>query len=106
MSTAAKISDQIHFLSDLVSIEQEPLRRLAIAEEVYRQAMAVLQKQLHAAAYEARTKYAIRDIETATGIDASRVSYYTRKHAHKNGLTIPGQRVRVRIDSFIDLSRE
>lgn len=106
MQIGGKAIDQIHYLSDLIAVEQEPIRRLATAEAIYRHVTGILQKQLHSAAYEARVKYAVRDIEAMTGIDASRVSYYTRKHCERESLPMPKHRVRVSVDSYIDLSGE
>ena len=105
MSISHRAADQIHFLSDLISGETDPIRRLVLANDIYQQAKKELGKQLQASAYNARSSYAAADISDMTGIEAGNIVYYARKHAERENLPLP-RRQRIVLDNIIDLSRD
>lgn len=104
MSNLHRAMDQIHFLSDLIASEPDPIRRLTTAHEIYDQIRKQLRRSVYAAAYEARMHYASSDISSVTGLTAEKVNYYAKQHAQREGLPVPKRRKRV--EEFIDLSGE
>lgn len=104
MSNMHRAMDQIHFLSDLIASEPDPIRRLAIAHEIYHQVRKQLRRSVYAAAYEARMQYAGKDISAVTDISAEKIHYYAKQHAQREGLPVPKRKNRV--EEFMDLSGE
>jgi hypothetical protein len=97
------VYDALINLLDTIAQEPDPMNRLALFQYLGQQYQKRVLPARDAAAYDTRNKYAIRDIEAATGCEARQIYYWTGRHQSATGAPPIGRRERQDVSDAIEL---
>jgi len=100
------VHEQLLSIIDAINMEPEPTTRLAILYQFFSESQNLIRQSRNDAAYNAREKYALEDIEHATNIDRKRIDYWTKQHCERTGAPRLKRKQRQNLDNYIDLSRD
>lgn len=99
-----QLHDQVVAITDSIWIERDPIKRLALADALERDGMALIRKIKYESAYQARLKFTAEQISNATGVDRKHVTYLVKRHLEENPqLDSPTKRYDADVSEFIDL---
>jgi hypothetical protein len=99
-----QLHDQMVAITDSLWAERDPIKRLALADALERDGMAILRKIKYESAYTARTKYSAENISRISGIDRKQITYLVKKHMDQNPqLPRITKKANQDVSDFIDL---
>ena len=99
-----QLHDQMVAITDSLWAERDPIKRLALADALERDGMAILRKIKYESAYAARAKHSGEYVSGMTGIDRKHITYLVKKHMDNNPqLPRVTKKKSADISGFIDL---
>ena len=99
-----QLHDQMVAITDSLWVERDPVKRLALADALERDGMAILRKIKYESAYAARTKHSVKYVSNMTSIDRKHITYLAKRHMADNPqLPRLVKKVAADVSDFIDL---
>ena len=97
------VYDALIALLDTIAHEPDPMNRLALFQYLTQQYEERVLPARDKAAYDARTRYAIRDIERATGCEPKQVYYWASRYQSRNAAPPLKRRERQDLSGAVEL---